>query len=92
MTDELTALQHHNLLLEDRNRLKLTGVTDVDSFDDGAVTAYTVQGELQITGEGLRVLSFNNDAGELLLEGTFRSFCYLDNAPKKSGLLSRLLR
>ena len=72
MTEELASLQHHNLLLEDRKKLKLTGVTDVDSFDDGAVTAYTVAGELQIAGEGLRVLSFNNDLGELLLEGTFR--------------------
>ena len=92
MTEELASLQHHNLLLEDRKKLKLTGVTDVDSFDDGAVTAYTAAGELQIAGEDLRVLSFNNDLGELLLEGTFRSFCYLDNAPKKEGLLSRLLR
>ena len=92
MTEELKTLQHHNLLLEDRKRLKLTGVTDVDSFDDSAATAYTVEGELQIAGEGLRVLSFNNDLGELLLEGTFRSFCYLDNAPKKAGLFARLLR
>lgn len=92
MTDELASLQHHNLLLEDRKKVKLTGVTDVDSFDDSAVTAYTVQGELQIAGEDLRVLSFNNAMGELLLEGTFRSFCYLDNAPKKAGFFARLLR
>lgn len=92
MTDERTGLQSHNLLLEDRKKLKLTGVTDVDSFDESAATAYTVLGELQIAGEDLRVLSFNTDTGELLLAGTVLSLCYSDNAPKKAGLFARLLR
>ena len=92
MTDELAKLETHNLYLEDRSRLKLTGVSDVDSFDETAVTAYTVRGELNIAGTELRVLSLNTQTGELLLEGTVSSLIYLDNAPKKQGLLSRLLR
>ena len=39
MTEELAKLETHNLMLEDRKRLRLTGVTDVDSFDEGAIKA-----------------------------------------------------
>ena len=92
MTDELEKLETHTLLLEDRSRLKLSGVSNVDSFDETAVTAYTVQGELHIAGNQLRVLSLNTQTGDLLLEGTVSSLIYLDNAPKKQSLLSRLLR
>jgi len=92
MTEELSRLETHTLLLEDRNRLKLSGVSDVDSFDETAVTAYTVKGELHIGGMQLRVLSLNTQTGDMLLEGTVSSLIYLDNAPKKQGFFSKLLR
>ena len=92
MTEELSKLQAHTLLLEDRSRLKLSGVSDVDSFDETAVTAYTVQGELHIGGTQLRGISLNTQTGDLLMEGTVSSMVYLDNAPKKQSFLSRLLR
>ena len=72
--------------------LRLTGVTDVDSFDESAITAYTVMGELNVAGTALRVISLNTETGELLVEGTVASLLYLDNAPKKERLLSRLFR
>ena len=92
MTEELAKLETHSLLLEDRSRLRLTGVTDVDSFDEETITAYTVRGELTIGGSELRVLALDTDSGELRVEGTIASLVYLDNAPKKQGLLARLLR
>ena len=92
MTEELAKLETHNLMLEDRKRLRLTGVTDVDSFDEGAITAYTVRGELVIGGSELRVLSLDTDSGELRVEGTITSLTYLENAPTKGSVLSRLLR
>ena len=92
MTEELAKLETHNLMLEDRKRLCLTGVTDVDSFDETVITAYTVRGELTIGGSELRVLSLDIDSGVLRVEGTVSSLTYLENAPKKQGVLSRLLR
>ena len=92
MTDERAKLESHNLMLENRKTLRLTGVTDVDSFDESAITAYTVMGELNVAGTALRVISLNTETGELLVEGTVASLLYLDNAPKKERLLSRLFR
>ena len=92
MTEELAKLETHTLLLEDRERLKLSGVSDVDSFDEGTITAYTVRGELNIAGRELRVISLNTQTGELIVEGLVSSMVYLDNAPKKQSLVARLFR
>ena len=41
---------HHNLILEDRSKLTLTGVTDVDCFDERMINLFTGLGELTIKG------------------------------------------
>ena len=50
MQDEIVKTEPHNLILEDRKKLRMTGVTDVDSFDESTVLAYTCAGELTIEG------------------------------------------
>lgn len=35
----------HNLIMENRNRLTVSGVSDVDSFDEQTVVIFTQMGE-----------------------------------------------
>ena len=44
----------HNLILEGRNKLTLSGITDVDSFDEKTVVLFTHMGELTVCGNLLR--------------------------------------
>ena len=46
---------HHNLILEDRAKLTLTGVTDVDCFDERMINLFTGLGELTIKGRNLHI-------------------------------------
>ena len=46
---------HHNLILEDRAKLTLTGVTDVDCFDERMINLFTGLGELTIKGRNLPI-------------------------------------
>ena len=46
----------HSLVLKDRANLTVTGVTDVDSFDETAIVAYTDIGELTIRGTELKTI------------------------------------
>ena len=41
----------HNAILENRQRLQLSGVTDVDSFDEDEIRLFTQLGELTIKGK-----------------------------------------
>ncbi len=82
----------HNLILKDRRELNLSGVTDVDSFDETSIVAYTDYGELTINGNELHIGSLNTETGELTVSGEISSLIYLDNRPKSTGFFSRVFR
>ena len=47
----------HNVILEGRKNLTISGVTDVDSFDERCISLYTQLGELVIKGRELHINS-----------------------------------
>ena len=75
----------HTVLLEDRRLLTVSGVSDVDSFDEHVVIVFTDQGELVVRGNDLHINRLSVEVGELLLEGKISSLAYQDEAPKASG-------
>ncbi len=92
MQEEFETRQPHNLILEERAKLKMTGVTDVDSFDEATVIAYTSAGELTITGTKLHINSLNTESGELVVEGSITSLNYIDREPKSTGFFGKMFR
>ncbi len=81
----------HQLILQDRNRLDITGVSDVDSFDDTAVIVFTSLGELTVKGKGLQVRQLDVDGGNLTIVGQIDVLSY-SNAVRGNGFLGKLLR
>jgi len=81
----------HGIRLDGRSRLAVTGVTDIDRFDDETVALETNEGELVICGSGLHIGRIDIEAGELVLDGTVNSLEYTDDRPGGS-LFSRLFR
>lgn len=82
----------HNLRLEGRNKLSLTGVTDVESFDETAAVLETAMGTLVVRGTGLHVEQLNLEAGELKLSGEVDSLGYEQRASSQGSFLGRLFR
>lgn len=80
----------HQIVIRDRRLAELTGITNVDNFDDGVVVAYTDFGELIIRGTELHVCQLDLDCGVLSVEGRIDSLTYSD--VKKGGFWGRLLR
>lgn len=81
----------HQVIMENRHTLSVSGVSDVDSFDGNTVVAYTDMGELTVRGEGLQIRHLNVESGELSLEGEVVSLCYSEPAARRRGL-GRLFR
>ena len=92
MPEQREKLEPCNLMLEDRCRLRLTGVQDVDSFDEKTITAYTVKGELMIAGDSLHICNLSTDNGELTVEGEISSLVFTDEEPRGGGFFGRLFR
>lgn len=93
MVDEKRTVKlPNNLILEDRKNLMVTGVSDVDSFDEQSIIAYTDFGELTIRGRNLHINKLSLDTGELAVDGEISSMSYSDNRPDNSGFFSKLFR
>lgn len=85
--------QNHNLYLENRGKLVLTGVTDVDSFDEGAILLYTQLGELVIRGKKLHINVMNVETGDLEVEGDISGLIYGDRDKKsKPNIFGKLFK
>lgn len=82
----------HNLIMEDRKTLTLTGISDVDSFDEQTVVLITDIGELIIKGDSLQIKGFSVESGELSLEGRIDSLSYQKVNKNNGGFFSRLFR
>ncbi len=82
----------HNLVLEDRRMLTVSGVSDVDSFDEETVVVFTDLGELTVRGTNLHINRLSVEVGELTVEGDIAALIYSDEAPKSGGFFSKVFR
>ena len=85
-----TALESpHQLQLDSRARLHMTGVIEVESFDETTIVLTTTRGTLIVRGEGLHLQLLRLDGGEVLVDGTVDSLSYEDAVPA-GGFFARL--
>ena len=80
----------HRLELDGRERLVVSGVEDVERFDESGIVMSTSAGILTVTGEGLHIGKLSLDGGELHVDGRIDSLSYEDPALGGGGLLRRL--
>ncbi|HBT64091.1 MAG TPA: sporulation protein YabP [Ruminococcaceae bacterium] len=92
MPEGKTIQMPHHLILEDRHALTVSGVSDVDSFDDMTVVIYTELGELTVKGEGLHINKLNIETGDLTLQGQIISLAYSEIQSRNDGFFGRLFK
>ncbi len=94
MEDKRLSNVRHQLVLAERERLTLDGVTHVESFDDREIVLDTELGGLVVQGEDLHIKELNLEKGNLLVSGFIQSIEYLGESLGKrgKGLLARLFR
>ena len=84
-----------NLLLENREKLTISGVLDVLSFDDQIVILETELGLLTVKGENLRINKLSLDTTEVIVDGEIYNLGYSEKETgKKSegGIFSKIFR
>ena len=84
---------HHNLILEDREKLTLTGVTDIDCFDERVIHLFTGLGELVIKGRNLHINDVSVESGNMTITGDIWLLQYGEKDRKGPlSLLGKLFR
>ena len=66
----------HRLQLQDREKLTMTGVTEVVSFEDTAVVLRTVMGDLVVQGQELKLKTLSLDGGQVAVDGRITALIY----------------
>ncbi|MBQ2823183.1 MAG: sporulation protein YabP [Oscillospiraceae bacterium] len=83
----------HNIIMENRKKLTVSGVTDVDRFDENTVLLYTNMGELTVKGNDLHVNELSVTDGEMNIEGEIDAVIYGDRDRQSPlSLLGKLFR
>lgn len=83
----------HSIIIENRRNMTISGITDVDSFDEKAICLYTQLGELTIQGRELHIDSMSVETGDMTVTGDIWAVVYGDK-DRKGPLtaLGRLFR
>ncbi|MBO5571867.1 MAG: sporulation protein YabP [Ruminococcus sp.] len=79
---EKTVKHDQNLILENRKNLSISGITDVDSFDEKSIELYTQLGELTIQGRELHIDSMSVETGDMTITGDIWAIIYGDKDRK----------
>ena len=83
-----------NLILENRNKLSISGVLDVFSFDDQVIILETELGLLTVKGENLRINKLSIDTSEVIVEGDISNMSYSEkeNSKKSGSILGKIFK
>ena len=81
----------HKLVLDNRQKLTMEGVTQVMGFDDRQVLVATALGNLLIQGENLQLKALTPEGGRIVVDGHICAMSYEEPKPA-GGMLRRLFR
>lgn len=89
---EKRAARPHAITIDERARAVVTGVEDVDSFNEQMIVLNTSAGAMTLVGEALHVSKLNLDDGQLVIEGRVLALEYDDRGKAIKGGARRLFR
>ena len=75
----------HHVALEERRSLTVSGVEDVERFDENAIVLSTSQGTMVVSGSQLHIEKLSLDGGDLKVEGEIDAISYEDDPPAGRG-------
>ncbi len=85
----------HKVTIEGREKMTVTSVEDVDSFNENEVIFLTGFGMMTVTGEDLHINKLNLEDGVLVIEGNIESLDYEDHEEQRmrsKGLFGRVFK
>ncbi|WP_200804883.1 sporulation protein YabP [Anaerosalibacter sp. Marseille-P3206] len=93
MGDNNIKFKNQNIYLEDRKKLTITGVEQVESFNDNIILLNTIKGGITIKGEGLNINKLNLEDGNVKIDGVINGIVYSNKEfGSKGNLLGKMFK
>lgn len=86
---------NHNISINSRKTINITGVKKVENFDDIEFLLETNMGYLKVTGKGLEIIKLDTYQGDLSIKGHIDGLSYLESnkkGKKEEGIISKLFK
>lgn len=82
----------HSIKVDAREKTVITGVDDVDNFNENEINIITTAGYLTLTGSDLHITRLNLDEGQLMIEGYVGGVHYSEQETKSEGFFGRMFK
>ena len=82
---EQTPVLPHDLTLSGREKLSMTGVTEVVRFDDETIILHTTLGALAVHGTDLKLKTLSLEGGQVAVTGNIRALIYQQDHSEQTG-------
>lgn len=95
MAEKSSLNKSQNLILENREKLSISGVEHVDSYNENAIVLFTVKGKITIKGDSLSLNKLNLEDGNVIIDGSINGIIYSEkdtSSSKSGGLLGKMFK
>lgn len=88
-----SAKEKSELIMNSRSSLSIGGVNEVMSFDEECVRLKSVDGEMVVEGEDIKIDTLDTDRGVVRMNGRINAIYYASDPDKqKKGFFGKLMR
>ena len=92
MEENINKFKNQNIVLEDRSRMSISGVEQVDSFDENKIILSTIKGGMSIKGEDLNISNLNLEDGKVKVTGLINSLEYISREGVPKSILGKIFK
>jgi len=86
-------MESHVVNIDNRERVSVTDVTDIESFNEEIILIALKNGGLIIRGENLHIQKLDLEEGRVLISGAIGSAVYTEKRDRQEkGFLKRILK
>ena len=86
---------NHNVKINERKNIVISGVKRIDSFDNEEFLMETTMGYMVIKGAELEIIKLDTYQGNVSIKGRVNSITYMENSNKKEkedGIFGKLFK
>lgn len=92
MTENKIKFKNQNIIIEDREKMTVTGVEQVESFNDNTIILITIKGGMTIKGDGLNISKLNLEDGSVKIEGKINGVSYTARDITTKNIMGKLFK
>lgn len=82
----------HSITVNERESITITGVEEVENFDEREIVLFTERGNLVLEGEDFKINTLSVESGDMEISGFLVNLRYSENAKSGGGFWAKIFK